>query len=81
MQSLLKKIETLLATEARTTADLARLWGEFGAAVREEREARGVSLVALAKRIGQGKSFVSYIETGERRCDMATAKVIVDALS
>jgi len=44
------------------------------------REARGVSQVELARRLGRTQPFVSYIERGERRIDVVEFCAICRAM-
>jgi transcriptional regulator with XRE-family HTH domain len=47
------------------------LYKHFIKGLREQREARGVTQEQLARRLRAGQSFVSKVERGERRIDIA----------
>lgn len=48
--------------------------------LREARERAGVTQVELAGILGQSQSFVSKIESGDRRLDLVQLHVILNAL-
>lgn len=52
----------------------------LGARLRTLREEAGLSQVALAARLGVTQSFVSNIETGERRLDLIELRTVCRAL-
>jgi transcriptional regulator with XRE-family HTH domain len=50
------------------------------ALVREDRESAGFTQVALATQLGRPQSWVSKVETGERRLDMAELRLVCAVL-
>lgn len=62
---------------ARGNSDLAR---EFGARVREVRQARGLSQEALADRSGQHRTYIGHIERGETSPTLASIVQLAKAL-
>ena len=50
------------------------------ALLKEAREAAGLSQTALAERLGQSQSFVSKMETGDRRLDLVQLRTVCAAL-
>jgi transcriptional regulator with XRE-family HTH domain len=50
------------------------------ALVREVRESAGFTQGALATQLGRPQSWVSKVETGERRLDVAELRLVCDAL-
>jgi transcriptional regulator with XRE-family HTH domain len=48
--------------------------------LREERERAGLTQVQLAKKLGVPQSFVSKVESGERRVDLVELQAICEAL-
>ncbi|MEI6486202.1 MAG: helix-turn-helix transcriptional regulator [Sphingomonadales bacterium] len=57
--------------------DSARL---LGAILKDHRRAKGINQVALAAALGKPQSFVSKVESGERRLDVFEFIVLVRAL-
>ncbi len=51
-----------------------------GRALRQRREAAGLSLAELARRVHYSKGYLSKVETGVRRCSQALAAVCDEAL-
>ena len=49
---------------------------QFGSHIRQEREAKGVTLRKMAKMLGVSPTYLSMVETGG--CSMPTAKRIMD---
>ena len=54
--------------------------GVVGALLREARAAAGLTQAGLARRLGVPQSFVSKVETGERRLDPVELHVVCRAL-
>lgn len=53
---------------------LAKLWAEFGRAVRRERDARAISIRKMAVQIAVSKSVLHSMECGETPWTVAEAK-------
>lgn len=53
---------------------------ELQALLRQVRKAAGLTQVELAQRLGQGQSFVSKYEAGERRLDLSQLHDICQAV-
>lgn len=53
----------------------------FGKAVREQRNAKGISQEELAMRIGADQAYVSRIEAGQMNVTLETVEQIATALS
>lgn len=75
---------TLTEVRQRSEADHAEekeLWRTFSRVVRDGREEHGWSLEEMAKKLGIGRSMLSYLETGGREWTMKLAKKAVNALA
>lgn len=48
--------------------------------LREQREAKGVTQVVLAERLGETQSYVSKVERGERRLDLVQLRCFCKAI-
>ena len=55
-------------------------WQELGRAVRERRRASGLTLVALAARVGLSQPFLSQVENGRARPSLMSLHRIAEAL-
>lgn len=53
-------------------------YSEFLAKLRKARQQAGLSQVAVARRLGQHQSFVSKVESGERRLDVIELQAFAD---
>lgn len=56
------------------------LYQHFIKGLRAQRKAKGVSQADLADRLGGGQSFISKIERGERRLDIAEFVTVAQAI-
>lgn len=52
----------------------------FGLAVKEQRQAAGISQEELAMRVGADQAYVSRIETGQMNVTLETAQQLAQAL-
>lgn len=55
-------------------------YAEFVRRLREAREKAGLTQEQLAQRLGQGQSFVSKYERGERRLDVVELSAVCQAI-
>lgn len=55
-------------------------YAKFVRLLRQSREAAGLTQEQLAEKLGQGQSFVSKFERGERRLDVVELNVICQAI-
>lgn len=62
-------------------AALSALWRHFGAAIRRERKARGITQRAFARRLRRTPAMLGYMESGKRTWPMPLAEKAARMLS
>jgi transcriptional regulator with XRE-family HTH domain len=74
------KVSRLSTRPRRVTGTRARKLSPLGSQIRDLREARGMTLAALATLIGKSVGYVSQIERDRSEVSISTLKAISDAL-
>lgn len=67
-------------TFAMPKSTFTRDYAKFVRLLRQSREAAGLTQEQLAQRLGQGQSFVSKFERGERRLDIVELNAVCHAI-
>ena len=80
-RTLLESIREREMKQVQTQAEIGRLWGRFGAAVREARRRLGVGATKFAGALGYSTGMLAFLETGKRTWTMEAAKKAVEILA